>query len=120
MTKIILVWELFEQGVPQLHITDQLKIDRATAYRWIQGIRGAGDLEIFLDKYLNSKKGERTKRKVDGLLKTRIFKLRNKYDCCGQKIKYFLNEDYGLNLGVTSIYKILKEKYILRSKWKKN
>lgn len=120
ITKITLCWELFEQNVPHLHIADQLGIDRVTIYRWIKGIQRAGDLERFLDEYLSAKKGQRKKRKIDGLLKARIFKLRDKYDCCGQKIQYFLNEDYKIHLGVTSIYKILKEKYILRSKWKKN
>lgn len=120
ITKITLAWELFEQRVPKLHIAKQLQVDRVTIHRWIQGIEKAGDLETFLDLYLSAKKGTRVKRKVDGLLKVRIWNLRDKYDCCGQKIRYFLDEDYGASLGVTSIYKILKEKYVLRSKWKKN
>lgn len=120
ITKITLCWELFQQNVPQLHIGRQLQVDRVTVYRWIQGIQRVGDLEIFLDEYLSAKKGQRKKRKVDGLLKARIWKLRDKYDCCGQKIRYFLDEEYGVALGVTRIYEILKEKYKLRSKWKKN
>lgn len=120
ITKITLAWELFQQQVPQLHIAKQLQVDRVTVYRWIQGIQQTGDLEVFLDQYLSAKKGERAKRKVDGLLKVRIWNLRDKYDCCGQKLRYFLDEEYGLDLGVTSIYKILKEKYKLKSKWKKN
>lgn len=120
ITKITLCWELFQQGVPQLHIARELQVDRVTVYRWIQGIQQTGDLEVFLDQYLSAKKGERKKRKIDGLLKAHIFSLRDKYDCCGQKIRYFLDEEYGMDLGVTTIYKILREKYKLRSKWKKN
>lgn len=120
ITKITLAWELFQQKVPQLHIAKQLQIDRVTVYRWIQEIQKTGDLEVFLDCYLSARKGPRAKRKIDGLLKIKIWRLREKYDCCGQKIRYFLDEDYGIDLGVTSIYKILKEKYKLRSKWKKN
>lgn len=120
ITKITLCWELFQQKVPQLHIAKQLQVDRVTVYRWIQGIQKTEDLELFLDDYLSAKKGTRRKRKVDGLLKTRIWNLRDKYDCCGQKIRYFLDEEYGIDLGVTRIYEILKEKYKLRSKWKKN
>lgn len=120
ITKISLAWELFQQGIPQLHIADQLRVDRVTIYRWLSGIQKAGNLELFLDQYLSAKKGQRKKRKVDGLLKAHIWTLRDKYDCCGQKIRYFLNEEYGTDLGVTAIYEILKEKYILRSKWKKN
>lgn len=120
LTKIALAFELSEQGVPRLHIAKQIGIGRSTLYRWLNGIEHAGDLEMFLDQYLSSKKGERAKRKVDGLLKLKVWNLRDKYDCCGQKIRYFLNEDYGIDLGVKAIYKILKEKYKLRSKWKKN
>lgn len=120
LTKITLALELAEQGTPRTHIAEKLDIGRATLYRWLSGIQESGDIEVFLDKYLSAKKGEREKRKVDGLLKKRIWSLRDKYDCCGQKIRYFLDEEYGITLGVTSIYKILKEKYKLRSKWKKN
>lgn len=120
IAKITLALELFEQGIPKTHISQRVGIGRATLYRWLSGIQNAGDLELFLDQYISSKKGERAKRKIDGLLKLKIWNLRNKYDCCGQKLRYFLDEEYGINLGVTSIYKILKEKYILRSKWKKN
>lgn len=121
ITKITLCWELFEQGVPQLHIAKQLDVDRVTVYRWLLGIHEEGELELFLDQYLSSKKGHRAKRKVDGLLKTRIYRIREENnDCCGQKIRYFLNEEYGIDLSVKTIYKILSEKYKLRSKWKKN
>ena len=120
IAKIALVLELFEQGIPKTHISQRVGVGRATLYRWLSGIQNAGDLEIFLDQYLSSKKGQREKRKIDGLLKLKVWNLRDKYDCCGQKLQYFLNEEYGIDLGVTSIYKILREKYKLRSKWKKN
>ena len=79
------------------------------------------NLESFIDTYLSAKKGPRKKRKVDGLLKKLIYKIRDdNKDCCGQKIQYYLKEDYRISLGTTTIYKILEEKYTLRSKWKKN
>lgn len=121
ITKIALTYELDEQGVGRIHIAERVGIGRATLYRWLEGIEKAGELELFVDQYLNAKKGERAKRKVDGLLKVRIWKLREENrDCCGQKIKYFLKEQYGIDLGVKAIYKILGEKYKLRTKWKKN
>lgn len=120
LTKISLAFELSQQDIPRLNIAKQIGIGRATLYRWLNGIERTGDIERFLDHYLSAKKGERAKRKVDGLLKLKVWNLRDKYDCCGQKIRYFLDEEYGIDLGVKSIYKILKEKYKLRSKWKKN
>ena len=41
-------------------------------------------------------------------------------ECCGQKIAYFLDKEQGVRLSVPKIYEILKEKYVIRSKWKKN
>ena len=117
ITRITLCWELFEQGVPRAHIAKQLGVDRVTVYRWLTGIKNIGELELFLDQYLTSKRGPRLKRKVDGLLKKRIYRLReDNNDCCGQKIRYFLNEEYNEDLGVTSIYKILSYKYKLNNK----
>lgn len=120
LTKIMLAWELFEYGVPKAHIAHKLDVHRETVHLWVTGIQTEGR-EGFIDGYMNAKKGERRKRKVDGLLKAHIFNIREKNrDCCGQKVKKHLFEDYGIRLGLTAIYKILGEKYILRSKWKKN
>jgi transposase InsO family protein len=75
----------------------------------------------FIEHYTASKKGRRQKRKIDGLLKAQIYALREENrQCCGQKIQTFLHDDYGISLSTTTIYKILSEKYKLRSKWKKN
>lgn len=120
LTKITLVWELHEEGVPKLHIAKELDVHRETVHLWIKAIEKQGLLE-FLDSYINAKKGERAKRKVNGLLKKRIYKLReDNRNCCGQKIREYLQRDYGIDLGIKSIYKILGEKYQLRSKWKHN
>lgn len=121
-TKIVMCWELFGQYVPKGHIAIQLGIHRETVREWLQGIQSHPEgLLGFLQQYESAKKGERAKRKVDGLLKAHIYKLREENnDCCGQKIQYYLKKDYGISLGIKAIYKILGEKYKLRSKWKKN
>lgn len=122
LTKIILAWELFEKHMPKTYIAAQLRVHRETIHLWITGIqKHPEDIYGFLTAYGMAKKGKRKKRKVDGLLKARIYRLRedNRY-CCGQKIKEYLHDEYGINLGLTSIYNILGEKYVLRSKWKKN
>jgi len=120
-SKIVLAWDLLLQDVPKGRVSKHVGVHRRTVIRWHQGILKTGGLESFLDTYLSSKKGERTKRKIDGLLKKRVWRLREENrSCCGQKIQYFLEKDYGVKLGVTTIYKILAEKYKLRSRWKKN
>lgn len=122
ITKISLAWELFENKVPKSHIAEKLEVHRETVHLWTLGITTHPQGLIgFLESYKNAKKGERTKRKVDGLLKVRIWKLREENrGCCGQKIREYLKRDYGIKLGIKAIYKVLGEKYKLRSRWKKN
>lgn len=120
LTKITIAWELFEVGTPKLHIARKLGVHRETVHLWIKATQELGLLE-FIDSYLSAKKGERAKRKIDGLLKKRVYRLREENrNCCGQKIREYLERDYGISLGIKSIYKILGEKYQLRSKWKHN
>lgn len=120
LTKITIAWELFEQAVPKSHIAKKLGVSRETVHIWIKEIQAVGLIQ-FLEDYTGAKKGERAKRKADGLLKARIYRLREENrDCCGQKIKEFLEDDYGVEVSTTTIYKILGEKYQLRSKWKHN
>ena len=112
---------MYLSGVPISHIAKQLQINRDTAHGWIREIKRLGSLEEYTDYYLSAKKGQRAKRKIDPLLKRRVWEIREENkDCCGQKIQYFLEEDYSTKVSVTTIYKVLKEKYQLRSKWKKN
>lgn len=119
-TKIILAWELFEQGVPKQHIAKQLGLHRETVGLWIKHIAEKG-LQPFLDQYAQAKRGERKGRQVDPLLKRRVWAIREReQDCCGQKIQYFLEKEYGLKPSVSKIYEILSEKYVIKSKWKKN
>jgi len=122
LTKIALAWELYQNNTPKISIAEILNIHRETVGIWIDRIKKSPNgINDFLDKYVNAKKGERKKRKRDGLLKVRIYKIREENrDCCGQKIKMYLTQDYSSSPPVETIYKVLREKYQLRSKWKKN
>jgi len=119
-TLITLCWELHEQGLPKLHIARRLGKHRETIRYWIRGIEQLG-LITFLDRYEQAKKGERQKRQVDPVVKRLVWKIREReFDCCGQKIQYFLEREHRIHLCVPKIYEILAEKYVIRSKWKKN
>ncbi len=119
-TKIVLAWKLFEQGVAKTHIAEKLEVNRDTIRVWMRGIAKVG-LVAFLDAYTNAKKGSRPKRQVDAILKRRIWMIRDREkECCGQKIQYFLEREYGVKPAVSKIYEILAEKYVITSKWKKN
>ena len=120
ITKIVTAWELFNQDIPQTHIARLLDIHRDTIRLWLGGVRQLG-LELFLEKYQSAKKGPRVKSKKTKGIKNLICEIREKERyCCGQKIKYFLEQDYGIKVGTTLIYEVLNERYQLRSKWKKN
>lgn len=119
-TKITLAWELFNFSIPKRHIASQLGLHHETIGIWITEILELGLLG-FLDKYQSAKKGPRVRRQVDPLVKTWIWQIRDREaDCCGQKILYFLRKEHKVSLSVPKIYEVLSERYIIRSKWKKN
>lgn len=117
---ITLAWELFCSGVPKSKIALDLGKNRETIHLWIVGIQELGLME-FLEKYEMAKTGSRTPRKANPLVKAWIYQIREREsDCCGQKIKYFLEKEHHLSLSVPKIYQVLSQKYQIRSKWKKN
>jgi transposase len=116
---ITLAWELYESGVGKTHIAEKLGKDRETIRIWIRGIEEVGLLP-FLEQYEQAKKGERTKRKIHGQVKQWIWDIREReYDCCGQKVQYFLKKEHDITLSVPAIYDVLNEKFEIKSKWKK-
>lgn len=120
ITLIELAWELHKSGVSTDHIALRISKHRATIYRWFKGIKGYGIRE-YLHRYQKAKKDRRQKRKTDPIIKARIYSIREKYHhCCGEKIQYWMRKEYNTNIGLSTIYRVLGEKYILRSKWKKN
>jgi transposase len=119
-TKVTLCWELHEQGLPKLHIARRLGKHRETIHLWIKGIQRYGLMD-FLDRYRQAKKGERKRRQVNPILKRWVWEIREREcNCCGQKIQYFLKLEHDVRLSVPKIYEILKERYVLRDKRRKN
>ena len=119
ITKIRICWSLCQNGISPEKIPDQLEIHRATIYRWIKGIKLKG-INKFIRDYKKAKKGRRQPRKTDAITKIHIYKIREeKRQCCGEKIKYFLKTEYGETVSVSTIYRVLNQKYQLTSKWKK-
>jgi len=120
LTLITLAWELYQQGVSKSRIAKRLGKNRETIHLWLKGIKAQG-LLLFLERYQRAKKGPRTARQVDPMVKRWVWELREREaQCCGQKIAYFLELEHGVHLSVPKIYEVLRERYIVRSKWKKN
>jgi hypothetical protein len=75
----------------------------------------------FLERYRQAKRGEMAKMRANPIVKRGIWAIREReYDCCGQKIQYFLNLEHNIHLPVPKIYQILGEKYVIRSECQKN
>jgi transposase len=119
ITKIQVCWKLYSNGVSAESIPKEINVNRATVYRWLHGIKLKG-MSQFIQDYKTAKKGHRH-RKTDAIIKDRIYSIReSKRHCCGEKIQFFLRKNFNQTISVTTIYRILNEKYVLSSKWKKN
>lgn len=120
ITKIALAWELAGSGMQKKEIASQLKVNRDTIRLWLKGVEEHG-LLAFLDLYQKAKKGSRPQRQIDPILKRWVWGIREReMDCCGQKVAYWLEKEHGVSVSVPKIYEIIKEKYVVKSKWKKN
>ncbi len=119
-TKIVLAWDLHEEGLSNSQIAKRLEVNRETVNRWVSAISAQGLLP-FLDGFGASARKPRPSRQVLVSVKQKVWRIREREEeCCGQKIAYFLEKEHGIHLSVPNIYEILSEKYKLRSKWKKN
>lgn len=119
ITKIEICKSLLANGISPEDIPVQLGIHRSTIYRWKKKLEQLG-INEFKRRYRVAKKGRRQPQKTNTITKCRIYSIRSEYkNCCGEKIKYLLKRDYDTDIAISTIYKILREKYQLRSKWKK-
>lgn len=79
LSQIALAWKLYKNNTPIVIISQTLEVYRETVGIWIIRTKKNPDgITGFLDQYINAKKGERRKRKIDGLLKAKIFRIREK------------------------------------------
>jgi len=119
VTAMKICWQLVQSGISPELIPGKVGRHRSTVYRWISGIRLYG-INEYVRRYRAAKKGHRH-TKTNQTIKAYIFSIReSERRCCGEKIRYFLKKEYDETISVSTIYRILGEKYQLRSKWKKN
>lgn len=119
ITAMKIVWQLYGSGISPEIIAGKVGKHRSTIYRWLSSMKKRG-LVWTIERHRAAKKGHRH-RKTKPSIKNHVYAVRKRYrQCCGEKIQYFLKQDYDESLSVSTIYRILNERYELRSKWKKN
>ena len=119
-TQIITAWELLGQDITKTSIAKHVGVHRNTIHKLIHGIEENG-LQEYLSLYEKAKKHTKPWQNTPLPIKKLIWKIRHEErDCCGQKIQYYLRKEHGIKVSVATIYDILKDKYIIKSKWKKN
>lgn len=115
---VTLAWHLWKNNVTSKEIAKQLNLHKATVCRWIVDFRYIG-----LNRTLQKRKGSKARkqpRKINQIVKNRIYKIRKeKHDCCGEKIRYYYQKEFKMDISVGKIYQVLNEKYVLSSKYKK-
>lgn len=108
VSKIKLCAKLKDEGYSVKKMIPILEVSRATVYRWLKGIR-LHSLKGFIFLYSISKKGRRVRKTCPITIK-RILDIRKDYrDCCGQKIQYLLATLFDIKLGLSTIYRKLKQ-----------
>lgn len=120
LAKIDMFYQMYyKEGGQITKIAQTLEIHRRTASRWRKEIDKMG-IHKFKEKYKNAKKGRRRRNKTPEYIKVKICNIREEFlHCCGQKVRYILSQREGITLSVSTIYRVLNERYDLQKKYKK-
>lgn len=117
VTKFELAWELDRAGLSAEEIGKRVGRDRSTVFRWLFGIKRVGIREFVRRK--RTAKRRRQPRKLSVDIRRQIITIRREKSWCGQKIQKELRENYGLKVCLMSIYRVLREEFVIGSKWRK-
>lgn len=117
VAQIEVSWHLWQEKFHPNIIASRVDKNRATIYRWIKKFKRLG-LHRTIEWYKSCKKGRRRKR-ISVETKIKILRIRDQYhQCCGEKIKYFMFKEYGIKVSVSTIYKVIGQKYKLSSRYR--
>ena len=117
LTQYELAWELYRAGLNGEQIGKRVDRDRATVYRWISDIKKTGIHEFVRRKH--QCKRRRQTRVLSSVVKNQIKYIRREYGWCGQKIQKELAEKHGIQVCLMSVYRVVKEDFLVGSPWRK-
>jgi len=118
VARIYVAWELKQAGKRAAYIAERVRVNRATVYRWLRGIRQEG-LRGFVQEYRRAKKGHRHRQTTHHIQQRVLAIRREHHECCGEKVVYWLRQE-NIRLSRSSVYRILNKHLRLRSKGHKN
>ena len=109
LTQYEVAWNMYRAGSAINIICKTVSKHRATIYRWLKDIKLIGIREFLKRK--KTSKHRRPKARVPEHIRQLVVDIRIAYNWCGQKIKKELVANYNIKLGLTTIYRILHERF---------
>lgn len=102
-------WNMHNSGLHITNITSVLGVDRSTVYRWFKSIRLKGIQKFLKDK--KTAKYRRPSRQTPEYVIQKIVDIRNEFGWCGAKIRKELQENHGISLALSTIYRWLHRRF---------
>lgn len=102
-------WNMHTSGLHINNITQVLERDRSTIYRWLKSIKLKG-----IQKFLRDKKTVKYRRpsaQTPEYIIQKIVDIRNQFGWCGAKIRKELQENHGISLALSTIYRWLHRRF---------
>jgi len=96
-------------GLDIINITQVLGRDRSTIYRWLKAIKLKGIRKFLRDK--QTAKHRRPTAQTPEYIIQKIIDIRNQFGWCGAKIRKELQENHGISLALSTIYRWLRRRF---------
>lgn len=109
LTQHEVAWNMHQAGSTIQQMSEVVAKHRATIYRWLKRIKQLGIRE-FLRRQLVAKH-RRPKSRTPETTIQKIVDIRNERGWCGQKIRKELQENYGIVLGLSTVYRWLHKRF---------
>ncbi len=110
-------YNMWKEGISVSKIAVRCTVHRATVYRWLNSFRTIG-LKRTVERFKTSKRT--SKNKLSKSTQALILTVRKQHrNCCGQKLKYYLQRDYEVSVSLATIYRVLGKKKLVRKQRRK-
>ena len=109
LTQYEVAWNMQQAGSTIEQICEVVSKHRSTVYRWLKSIKRSG-IRKFLEKKKTCKHRRPSARTPEHVIQ-KIIDIRNEFGWCGAKIRKELEENYGIKLALSTIYRWLHKRF---------